>query len=226
MIERTTIGGDFAAMKAALETLVPAFFASVELSQNDLLITCRDADGNAIFTVSRTNNNAVWCPKAYRSANSYLNPDQSENYGNPFKYFFNMGANGAFITINDGGSAIAIAKASNDRTAIVMPSSSSSGGTVAQHQHAVLAACWGDDTALSTPVTFVDATTPATGNSCLMVPVPLYGTYATAANVPKVYMLPVAQANMRGVVQEVTSDSGTYITNGYLAMLYDAGGDV
>lgn len=221
-ITRTDINGDFSALKAALDTLVPAFFASVELSGDTRKITCKDADDNTIFTVDRSSNNAVWYPTAYRSASSSLTPNNAVSYGQPFNYFYDMGANGAYITTNEG-SAIAIAKASNGKTAIVMPAYSS-GNSPTTNNSAVLAACWGDDTTFSAPCTFTDQTTPAIGNSCLMVPVPLYGSYATSVNIPKVYMLPVTQTNMRGILQEVTSDAGNFITNGFVAMLYDAGG--
>ena len=219
-IERTEINGDFSALKTALETLVPAFFASVELTDAST-ITCKDADENTllVFAVS----GSTHLPRAYRSADNYLTPTTAgSSYLGVIKYFFKVGANGAFLTYQQG-EALAIAKAENGKTAIVMPGSG--GSTASNRLVTLLAACWGDDTAYSNPLWFAALSNTATGNNCLFVPVPLYGNYQTPNNVPKVFFMPVAQANMRGIVQEVTSDSGTYVTNGYLAMLYDAGGE-
>lgn len=222
MIERTEINGNFSALKTALETLVPAFFASVEQTDANT-ITCKDADENTVLTFILSGSTHL--PRAYRSADNYLTPTTAgSSYLGPIKYFFKVGANGAFLTYNNS-EAVAIAKAGNGKTAIVMPGNGTS--TTANRLVTLLAACWGDDTAFNTPMWFAAAsTTNAVGNNCLFVPVPLYGNYQTPNNVPKVFFMPVAQANMRGIVQEVTSDSGTYITNGYVAMIYDAGGDV
>lgn len=221
-IERTTINGDFSALKTALETLVPTFFASVELSQDTLTLACKDADENTLLTITRSSNNYVWMPKTYRSANSYLEGSGGNNYGDPVQYFFSCGVNGAFLTLASSNSAIAIAKDSNGKTAIVIPASRY--GTDVVKCASIYSACWGDDTAYNAPLRITDTDTPTLGNNCQLVSVPLYGNYQTANGIPKVFYLPMAQANMRGIVQEVTSDSGTYITNGYLAMLYDAGG--
>lgn len=220
-IERTEINGDFSALKTALETLVPAFFASVELTDAST-ITCKDADENTVlvFAVS----GSTHLPRAYRSADNYLTPTTAgSSYLGAIKYFFKVGANGAFLTYPNG-EAVAIAKAENGKTAIVMPGSG--GPAKANNLSSILAACFGDDTAFNTPLQFASTDqNKATGNNCLFVQVPLYGNYQTPNNVPKVFFMPVAQTNMRGILQEVTSDSGAYITNGYIAMLYDAGGE-
>ena len=212
-IERTEINGDFSALKTALETLVPAFFASVELTDANT-ITCKDADENTVFQFTKNSN--MWLPKAYRSASSALAPVGTSL--NEIKYFFKVGVNGAFLTWA-GGEAVAIAKAANGKTAAVMPGNATP--SAAARLNSILAACWGDDTAYSYPVQFAAASNQTLGNNCLFVPVPLYGNYQTPNNVPKVFFMPVAQANMRGIVQDVTSLSGTYLTNGYLAMIYE-----
>lgn len=213
-IERTVINGDWAALKTALETLIPGYFAAVE-TPNANTIACKDADGNTIFTFTWPNGNpAVWAPTAYRDATHAL---ATSGYPQNITNFYKVGVNGAFMTVSGGG-VVTIAKASNGKTAITLPKSP---GSVTE----IYAACWGDDTAYDRALHIADGTSPTLGNNCLLVPVPLFGNYQTPNNVPKVFFMPVAQANMRGIVQEVTSDSGTYITNGYLAMLYDAGGE-
>lgn len=208
-------------LKSVLDDLVPDFFASVTLDDNT--ITCKDEDDNTIFSVNVSSNNTVWAPTAYRSESSYLAPTGGQNIG-AIKYCYKMGSNGA-ILFYDGGSnfrdAIAIAKAQNGKTAFVIPAISSNIG----NRHATFfSACWGDDTAYTTSHTFVNANTPDVGNHCLLVPVPLFGSYDEPNYIPKVFALLVSQQNMRGVIQEVTSENGTFVTNGFVAMKYEEGG--
>ena len=114
-IERTEINGDFSALKTALETLVPAFFASVELTDAST-ITCKDADENTLLVFAVSGNTHL--PRAYRSADNYLTPiTAGMSYLGAIKYFFKVGANGAFLTYPNGD-ALAIAKAENGKTAI------------------------------------------------------------------------------------------------------------
>ena len=214
-IERTTINGDFDALKTALETLVPAYFGSVTISQSGAgrTITCKDADNNTIFYITGSTTGTTPQYTAYRTGSSGLQTTTTK-----VDYFYKVGVNGAFLTLKDNnyGRVIAIAKAANGKTAIVLPGAVSG-------VYTIQAACWGDDAAYYNPLYVAATTNSMTGNNCQMVPVPLYGNYQTANSIPKVFYLPMAQANMRGVVQEITSDSGLYITDGYIAMLYDAG---
>ena len=215
-ITRTDINGDFTALKNALATLVPDFFASVTLDSDT--ITCKDADDNTIFTIKQGTN--TFAPTAYRSADSGLTPTGG-SYLTIIKYFFKVGTNGAFITYNFG-EAVIIAKAKNGKTAVAIPASS---GTSATGRISTLyAACWGDDTEFNNPIQIAAGTTnTCTGNHTQFVPIPLYGTYTEANQIEKAYYMPMAQPNQRGVVQELVDDLNgeRYITNGYVAMLDD-----
>ena len=210
-IERTEIYGDFSALKTALETLVPLFFAEVELT-NSNTISCKDSDGNTIFKVEK--NSTLWLATAYRDA---THPLLTTGYTKTYDYFYKVGYNGAFIAINGGG-VITIAKANNGKTAFTVPATASS---TIPSKETLYAACWGDDIAFNNPLRITDSSNPTLGNNCLFVPVPLYGNYQLANHIPKVFFMPVAQENMRGIVQEVTSDIGRYITDGYIAMIDD-----
>lgn len=206
-IERTTINGDATALKNALDTLVPAYFASVTLENS--VITCKDADGNTVFEIYLYN--AACDYRVYRDSTHYLGASSQPKVA----YFYKVGANGAFLQLASGG-VITIAKAANGKTAVTIPGNASG-------VYAIQAACWGDDAAYSNPLYVAATTNSMTGNNCQMVPVPLYGNYQISNNIPKVFYMPMTQTNMRGIVQEITSDSGLYITDGYIAMLYDAG---
>lgn len=209
-IERTTIDGDIDALKAALETLVPAYFASVTKStaSTTTTISCLDENENVIFSVAQASNTPNATYKVYRDSSNYLSTTALK-----VAYFYNVGVNGAFLQLRTAG-VVAIAKAANGKTAVAIPA-------VTQKSTSIFAACWGDDTTYDKPLKFADDTNPMTGNNCQFVPVPLYGNYQLSNNIPKVFYMPMAQSNMRGIVQEVTSESGTYITDGYIAMIDD-----
>lgn len=213
-IERYTINGDMTAYAAALEALGEDFFATVNRGSSSS-IGAYDADGNLIFgvgqTVSATTNTA------YRASNNYF------NFANPPKYLYKCGSNGAIITLNTpSAGAIAIAKDKNGRTAFAMCSGDGNCYPV----------CWGDgigiENANSRPITIGLSSSstgfqPAIGYHCLFVPAPLLGTYEEPNYFPKLFMMPLAQANMRGVHQIITDADGTeYFTNGYLALMDDS----
>lgn len=212
-IERTTINGDATALKNALDTLVPAFFAEVTLESS--VVTCKDADDNIVFKIDFYS--AVCQYTIYRNGNGQTDSVLSVQTYKP-QYFYKVGVNGAFLTLSGYGGVIAIAKAANGKTAIVIPGESLASNT---QMYSVLAGCWGDDSFYIRPLVVANYQNPAQGNNCQFVPVPLYGNYQLANNIPKVFFLPMAQNNMRGIVQEVTSESGTYITDGYIAMIDD-----
>ena len=210
-IERTTIDGDFNALKAALETLVPSYFGSVTILSSGAgrTITCKDADNNTIFYITGSTTGTTPQYTAYRTGSSGLQITTTK-----VDYFYKVGVNGAFLTLKNNGGVIAIAKAANGKTAIVLPWDVSG-------VYAIKAACWGDDAAYYNPLCVAALSNSMTGNNCQFVPVPLYGNYQLSNNIPKVFYMPMAQSNMRGIVQEVTSESGTYITDGYIAMIDD-----
>lgn len=210
MITRTEVSS-LSDIATALGALVPDFFASATYDSKNNKVIIKDADENTIFEIGSQMN----LTKAYRSASSALAPVAGSPMLTTPKYFYNMGANGAALAFQTG-QFIAIAKAANGKTAFVYPSLAST-----LRFDLIYSACWGDDTAFTGQYSIADTVDATTGNNCLFVPVPLFGSYQTPNNVPKVFFMPVAQTNMRGILQEVTSDSGTYVTNGYVAMIYE-----
>lgn len=217
-IERYTINGDLTALATALEALGEDFFATVTASSSSL--SAKDADDHTIFSASQTvSATKITC---YRASNNYLQISYSSS--DP-KYLYKCGSNGAIITLNTpSAGAIAIAKDKNGRTAFAMCSGDGY----------LYPVCWGDGVGINvsnnSPITIgvnsnSTGNTPAIGYHCLFVPAPLLGTYEESNYFPKLFMMPLAQANMRGVHQIITdADGSQYFTNGYLA-LKDEGGD-
>lgn len=213
-ITRTTINGDITALKNALLTLVPTFFASVELNTNT--INCKDANGNTVFQYSNISNYRTWT--AYRSASSYaFVQGQSSDY-DP-KYFYTVGSNGAVIELGYRHYII-IAKTHDNKTGIIIPISVYTNGI----QFTCYPVCWGDESPIDESyLTITGSAAPLIGNHCLFVPIPLIGTYADANYFPKAFFMPMSQADMRGVSQQITGASGVYLTNGMVALLDDSG---
>lgn len=213
-IERYTINGDMTAYAAALEALGEDFFATVTGSTSTLY--AYDADEHLIFGVVQTSSSTTHT--AYRaSGNSGFALSAMP------RYLYKCGSNGAIITLNTPSSgAIAIAKDKNGRTAFAMCYGDGN----------LYPVCWGDGIGINDsnvrPITIgvnsnTTGTSPAIGYHCLFVPAPLLGTYEEPNYFPKLFMMPLAQANMRGVHQIITDADGTeYFTNGYLALMDDS----
>ena len=219
-ITRTEVSGDGSIMKACLETLVPDYFASVELdSGNSYVINCKDADGNILFKITRSSNNVLWNYTAYKDANTFVG--DLSNYSNSISTFY-ITNNGAIAFRSSGGGFI-VTKANDGSTAIVCPGNSGPSGQRMCH---IIATKWGDGGTYQSNTIYITsqdtASSTPTGNNTLMVPVPLYGTYNTPLYTPKAFFMPVVQIGMRGVVQEVVGAEGVYVTNGFIALLDDS----
>lgn len=226
-ITRTDINGDIAALKAALETLVPDFFASVEYddAESPTTVICKDADENTIFEYYIGGPN-VFGMKAYKNAETYVGVAQAT--GTTWKplYFYKVGSNGAVIQLPNS-LFIIIAKTNTGKTGFALYPQLFT--TAAQTITVVASACWGDDPALSNWILICGSgsgtsatSTLSIGNHTLFVPVPMHGTYEQNIFLPKAFFIPMAQDGMRGVVRELSTDSGTYLTNGYVALLDDS----
>ena len=208
-ITRYDIGGNFASMKAALEALVPDFFASVEID-NDV-ISCKDSSGNVLFSAAQ-GTGAVWNYRAYKDANTYV---LSTTYGSYVaRYMYKTERTGAFIVSET--STIIIGKTNTGKTAIAIGNGNSSSTT----RTIISVACWGDDTQLTSDLVIAqNYTTAMIGNQCLFVPIPLHGTYSDALYMTDAYFLPMAQSGMRNVVQQLVSGDARYITDGFTALM-------
>ena len=218
-IHRNDISGDISALKSALETLVPDFFATVEYDDDTTptAITCKDADGNAIFKASKSGSN--WTYTAYKDATTGVSVASSSNKSIPM-YFYTVGSNGATIQ-TASNTMLIVAKTNTGATGFSLPNSTDS--TDITNNYALKSACFGDDPAFTglIAITPAQSNIASTGNHTLFVPIPLHGTYAENIYLPKAFFLPMAQEGMRGVVQELSANEGTYLTNGYVALLDD-----
>lgn len=220
-ITRTDINGDITALKAALETLVPDFFASVEYDDatTPTGVICKDADGNTIFKAGKASSSNYFSYAAYKNAETAQETSAS---GASPKYMYKVGGNGAVLETT-GPSFVIIAKTNIGTTGFALPDTMTVVSSIkkAANYHT---ACWGDDPALTDGLVFGTASdaTANNGNHTLFVPIPMHGTYSEQIYLPKAFFMPMAQNGMRGAVQELSTDSGTYLTNGYVALLDDS----
>lgn len=217
MIVRTDINGSIATLKAALETLVPDFFASVEYDDAESPTTtiCKDADGNTVFTAQYTAGSSATYT-AYKNAATSITVNGTPSLARPL-YFYKVGDSNAAIQCPNNHFVV-ISKTNASGVGFVIPDTFATGtGT---HYARNVVACWGDDPALDSYLTITGSTgSTMIGNHTLFVPIPMHGTYNQNIYLPKAFFLPMTQDGMRGVVQELTADEGTYLTNGYVALL-------
>ena len=215
-IIRTEINGDLTALKTALESL--GFFASVTLDSESTptTVTCKDADNHTLLTYNITGSGtrtATW--SVYKNATTHVDWDTSAATpaGQP-KNFYKVGSNGAVIQSNSNNFMLLIGKTNTEAIGVAMQNSTAT----------AIVGCWGDDADLTTQLTACANSSPMTGNHVLFVQIPMHGAYNTPTWMTKAFFLPMAQNNMRNVMQEVSGDAGVYLTNGYFAMIDDAGG--
>ena len=216
-IQRIEIANSLTSLGIALGALT-AFFDSVEFDDNSnpTKITCKDDSDNVIFEVE--DNGGTWTYTAYKDENtSVASPASSQSVAGPL-YLYTVGNTGAIIEAPNGF-LIAIAKVTTGETGFVIPNAFG----VAANKGDVNVACFGDDPLLSTRLLFAGNSNgdgqPMIGNQCLFTPVPLHGTYRRPMYLQNTFFMPMAQAGMRGTVQQITDGTSTYLTNGYLAML-------
>lgn len=219
-IQRIEINGDMTALKAALETMIPDFFASVELASDEssTTITCKDSNENTIFTIAKTVSGSTTnvAYTAYKNAATSVSCSAAASSANPL-YLFKIGESNVVIQC-PSSNLVVISKTNTYDTGFVIPNSFASGQTT--HLSRLNVACWGDDPSLSSLLTITNASGDTMiGNQCLLVPVPLHGVYGTPIYLPHAFFLPMAQDGMRGTVQQLQDGEVTYLTNGYLAMM-------
>lgn len=219
-ITRTDINGSITALKAALETLVPDFFATVEFDNEEspTTVICKDVGGNTLFTAQYTAGSSGTYT-AYKKAATSISGSSTSQNARPL-YFYRVGDSNAAIQCPNKD-FIVISKTNTSGVGFVIPAvfvASQSGHFVKQN-----VACWGDDPALDSLLTITGSSGDTMiGNHTLFVQIPMHGTYEQNIFFPKAFFLPMAQDGMRGAVQELSTDSGTYLTNGYVALLDDS----
>ena len=205
-------------LKSALEST--GFFATVDIdsSINPALVTCKDESDNTMFTIAIATN-ASWTYTVYKDDTTTVTFSGTATTAQPV-YFYTAGSDSAVIQIPNN-LFIIISKTNTGGVGFVVPAGS--GNTINKGE--VKVACWGDDTTLSTNLLFTSSTVSNAmiGNHCQFVEIPMHGTYSANIYLPHAYYMPIAQLGMRGVVQEITGVHGTYLTNGFLAVLDDSG---
>lgn len=220
-IVRTDINNSITALKVALETLVPDFFASVEFDDTTTptAINCKDADNNTVFTV--TKNSSGFSYNVFKDASTNISVTSTDTYSQPL-YFYKVGDNGAAIQCRRNSTLIVIAKTNTGVTGFALPNGF--GSSIIVNLASSQTGCWGDDPMLTTSLMITTSTSGSqmTGNHTLFVPIPMHGAYEQSIYLLKAFFIPMAQDGMRGVVQELSTDSGTYLTNGYVALLDDS----
>lgn len=214
-IVRTDINGDIAAMKAALETLVPDFFATVEYDDTTTptAINCKDADDNTLFIVNTANSG--WTFSFYKDGSTVVSSQGTTSTAAPV-YCYKVGSASAVIQHPNGQFSI-ISKTNTGGVGFAIPTQFSYTANKGEYR----VGCWGDDTLITTNLLFTSSTSGAemVGNQCQLVEIPMHGTYDQPIYLQSAYYMPMAQSGMRGVVQEITGERGTYLTNGYVALL-------
>lgn len=230
-ITQYTINGDITALKAALEAA--GFFASLAYDDDETptQIMCYDSDENLLFKVRAyvaSGSSTYWDFTAYRSDSSSFaysgasNVSTHNGYGAP-TYLYTVGSKAAVIYFQNSASHavfLVIAKTTSGSIGFVGPAdymTNSSGNGEVINQMVV---SWDDDPSLTTRLYIANPSGIMIGNATLLVPVPLHGTYGNPMNFETVFFIPMSQAGMRGVVQQIVgSNNKTYLTNGYLAVL-------
>ena len=197
--------GDLSELAEAMQSIVPSFFASVTYGNGGFI--CKDADDNTVFSASQSVSAQYWY--AMRSASSSVGGSGQLSTTKPLA-FYKVGSNGGAIELMNH-TLILIGKTKDGKTGIALTSTGIG---------YVLPACWGDDTSFNAPIQIAPSSNSAVGNHTLFVPIPLYGTYEESNNFTKAFFLPMAQPNMRGVVQQLVEEGkGVYLTDGYVALL-------
>ena len=236
-ITQYAINGDVTALKAALEAT--GFFASLAYDddENPTQVLCYDSDQNLLFHVRawiQSGSNNYWAYKAYRSNGSNFEytgagiKNSNNNYGVP-TYLYKVGAKAAVIHFQksaSGAALLVIAKTASGSIGFVGPSDFLTNSSGNGEMTNLVVVSWDDDPALTTRLCVSSSpnASPMIGNATLLVPVPLHGTYGNSLSFETVFFIPMSQAGMRGVVQEITdSDGKNYLTNGYIAALDDGG---
>ncbi len=214
-ITQTYLNLSIAELKTFLETLVPDYFASVEYTDNNNTgITCKDSDGNTIFTVAV--DNGSWTYTAYADSQNYVS--KTSSYAKPvYGYVCN---NGAMIVcavnaISDATGirgSVVISKTNNNKTGFIISGGSS--GSASDLYSSFVTGVWGDVIPLTSSYSYGSGVTNQTQTQ--MVPFVTHCALGEKSYFPNAFFIPVAQT--RTVFGELVADGVSYVTNGYWAI--------
>ena len=217
-ITQTYLNLSIAELKTFLETLVPNYFASVEYTDNNNTgITCKDSDGNTIFTVAV--DSSSWTYTAYADSENYVS--KTSSYAKPvYGYVCNNGAMilgaGNASTISDATNlrfSVVISKTNNNKTGFVIAASSST-ATFTDLYNNFVTGVWGDVIPLTSSYNYGSGVTNHTQTQ--MFPFVTHCALGEKSYFPNAFFIPVAQT--RTVFGELVADGVSYVTNGYWAI--------
>ena len=210
-IMRDDISGSLAALKTSLQA--SGLFSSVTLDSESTptLLTCKDADANTLFTVGVSSSG--WAYTVYKDASTTVALTGTDTVARPV-YCYKVGADSAVVQIPNS-LFIIISKTNTGGVGFALPGGT---GTTA-NKGSLKVGCWGDEATLTTDLTFTSSSNAMVGNHTQFVEVPMHGTYEQNVYLPSAYYMPIAQVGLRGTVQEIAGEGGTYLTNGFVAVL-------
>lgn len=214
-ITQTYLNTSIAELKTFLGTLVPNYFASVEYTDDtNTSVTCKDSDGNTIFTVAV--DNGSWTYTAYADSQNFVS--KTSSYAKPvYGYVCN---NGAMIVcavnaISDATGirgSVVISKTNNNKTGFVIAAGSSASASDLYSN--VVTGVWGDVIPLTSNYSYSSGVTNQTQTQ--MFPFVTHCALGEKSYFPNAFFIPVAQT--RTVFGELVADGVSYVTNGYWAI--------
>ncbi len=216
-ITQTYLNSSIAELKLFLGTLVPKYFASVVYTDDtNTSVTCKDSDGNTIFTVAV--DNGSWTYTAYADSENCVS--KTSSYAKPvYGYVCSNGAMilgaGSANTFSDATgirNSVVISKTNNDKTGFIISGALSS--SVSDLYNNFVTGAWGDVTPLTSSYSYGSGVTNQ--NQTQMVPFVTHCALGEKSYFPNAFFIPVAQT--RTVFGELVADGVSYVTNGYWAI--------
>ena len=214
-ITQTYLNSSIAELKLFLGTLVPKYFASVVYTDDtNTSVTCKDSDGNTIFTVAV--DNGSWTYTAYADSQNFVS--KTSSYAKPvYGYVCNNGAmivcaNNAISDATGIRGSVVLSKTNNDKTGFIISGALSSSASDLYNNF--VTGVWGDVTPLTSSYSYGSGVTNQ--NQTQMVPFVTHCALGEKSYFPNAFFIPVAQT--RTVFGELVADGVSYVTNGYWAI--------
>lgn len=214
-ITQTYLNTSISELKTFLGTLVPKYFASVVYTDDtNTSVTCKDSDGNTIFTVAV--DNGSWTYTAYADSQNYVS--KTSSYAKPvYGYVCNNGAmivcaNSAISDATGIRGSVVVSKTNNNKTGFIISGALSSSASDLYNN--VVTGVWGDVIPLTSNYSYSSGVTNHTQTQ--MFPFVTHCALGEKSYFPNAFFIPVAQT--RTVFGELVADGVSYVTNGYWAI--------
>lgn len=214
-ITQTYLNSSIAELKLFLGTLVPKYFASVVYTDDtNVSVTCKDSDGNTIFTVAV--DNGSWTYTAYADSQNFVS--KTSSYAKPvYGYVCNNGAmivcaNSAISDATGIRGSVVVSKTNNNKTGFIISGAMSASASDLYNN--VVTGVWGDVIPLTSNYSYSSGVTNHTQTQ--MFPFVTHCALGEKSYFPNAFFIPVAQT--RTVFGELVADGVSYVTNGYWAI--------